>query len=217
MNEDELAKGAVLLAHAPPDVVLPKQLERRILQSVPTRQARATTTRSAVVELIAAPPSPPSSLVRDLAPWCLAAACFAFAVFEWRSAAVLHQERAPAASASAAAVALVTRVGGRGATLEWDAAQRTGALRIEAHRPWLAAGPFEHQTLWGRSVEGAAQVLASKMCAGSCLESDSWTLVSAVPLREPLDIWMTAAASDGKVDTEKPTVLLSTRWPRDEE
>lgn len=216
MNDDEMAKAAVLLAHAPPDAPMPKHLERRILQSVSTPNVRATTTRSAVVELAAARPTAPPSILRELAPWCLAAACFAFAVFEWRSASVLAPP--PAASASAApAIGLLTETGSQGATFAWGAAERTGSLRIDAQVSWQSSAPFERRSVWARSSEGIAVALASQVCAGRCAQSGFWTVTSAVPLREPLDIWVTAAPSDGKVDLEKPTLLLSTRWPRGEE
>lgn len=215
MNEDELAKAAVLLAHAPPDVPLPRHLERRILQDSPPARPRTTTTQSAAVASGASAP-PRASLVRELAPWCLAAACFAFAVFEWRSAAVLGPPRDHGAASAPTAAQLSTPAGEGGATVAWEPRSRTGSLRLQTHGPSFAPGPFEHRTVWARSVEGAALVLATQVCPGACAQSDSWTLTSSVPLRDPPDMWMTVAPSDGKVDLQKATVLLSTRWPREE-
>ncbi len=211
MNEDELAKAAILLAHAPPDAPLPKHLERLILQNAPRPTARATTTRGAAVDL-EGPVVRRPSLLRELGPWCIAAACFAFAVFEWRSATLSRAERvqATAPTASYVTATLSSSAGVRGASLEWARAERTGTLRFEAVPERASASRYEHRAVWARSEEGHAVLLATLVCASPCSDS-SLALSSSVPLREPMDIWMTAAPSDGKLDTQEPITLLSTR------
>lgn len=216
MNEDELAKAAVLLAHAPPDVPLPRHLERQILQHAPRAHSRATTTRAAAVDLDAPAPRRPSWL-RELGPWLVAAACFAFGVFEWRSASLSRAERAQAAAPAAirSTASLSTAGGARSASFEWSRAERLGRLTLDGQPTRTGAGPYEHLTLWARSEDGRALVLASSVCKDACADS-TLAVTSSVPLREPMDIWMTAGPSDGKVDTQEPITLLSTRWPRDE-
>ena len=215
MDDDEEVKAAILLAHTPPDVPMPKELERLIARQA-VGAARHTTTRGAAVSTLPIARRTRRPSARELAPWLVAAACLAFATFEWRSAVLIRAERAQAASIATppASVKLQDHAGHTQAIVEWSPAQRTGILRLD-ELPRGSPGPCTREA-WALSSDGAPVLLGRRTYGDDRPASEVWNLTASLPLREPADMWVTEHASGGTLDDRAPRLLLSTRWPHDE-
>lgn len=127
-EEDELAEAALLLAHvaeAAGSERMPAALQEKILARGMeiAQSSRFTTTKAGAVS-IEAPPVlallPRRSNARTWAGWLAAAACFALAVYGWRSSTLEREARERAAASAgppATAVTALALKGPGGATL----------------------------------------------------------------------------------------------------
>lgn len=175
-DEDELAEAALLLAHHDPASRMPADLEKKILAqaAVVASEIRFTTTKAAAIaveEPLAEPVPIRGSLLRTWGGWIAAAACFAFAVYEWRietlgraaaeRAASTASSPPPSDSSSTAVSDIVLTAHPQGAAakrppvgrIHWDRA--TGAWQLtvadlasngsgEQYRVWVSASDIEH-------------------------------------------------------------------------
>ena len=106
-TDEEMAEAALLLSHTDTSKDLPTALQATLLDrgNVVAGEMRFSTTKAGVVEIDAptAPVIPIGRAARSgqYAGWLAAAACFAFAVYEWRARAVdgAHTASQPAEAA----------------------------------------------------------------------------------------------------------------------
>lgn len=107
-TDEELAEAATLLAHTDTSQTIPTGLESTLVDRAKNVAAemKFSTTKAGVVEIDAPPPAKVvpigrASRVGQYMGWFAAAACFAFAIYEWRSHAVPTESPKAAAQPSA--------------------------------------------------------------------------------------------------------------------
>ena len=160
-DDDELAEAALLLAYneaeeaerpAPP---MPAALEKKILaqgRSIAS-DVRYSTTKAGALALEAEErPPEPAVPARAWIGWLAAAACFAFAVYQWRLTSLEREAMRSAASSSLAAAPLVEARDPDGkllAALYASPGSAAGEVRVarlpasvagEEYRVWLSPG-----------------------------------------------------------------------------
>jgi|GEM_PF-5834379 len=208
-DDDELAEAALFLAahaaveHEPP---MPAALERKILAKglATVTEARFSTTKAGVVSIEPAPPAPPATrrqLLTTWAGWIAAAACFAFAVYEWRASTVTRgaHTSSVAASSSKPPSHLLGPDGSRVAEVTWDADEAGGRIDVLRMPPADARVTY---ALW-LSSDGAdaAEAVGSFACDHDCSDR---SFRFAQRLREgksPRRLWL------ARVRPESPTTL----------
>ena len=195
-DDDELAEAALLIAHTPDAGPMPAELEDRILGKAPAiaTEVRFSTTKGAAVAVEAPTPIAerrPRSGMSAWVGWLAAAACFAFAVYEWRSA-TLRQGAAPVTAAPT--LELRDADGRVRGGVACDASGGECRLTVAELAP-NAAG--EHYRLWlsGSDAEHAIAV-GAVTCATTCVEREL-RVPQARSLERVTAAWITHERADG--------------------
>jgi hypothetical protein len=197
-DDDELAEAALLIAHTPDAGPMPAELEERILGKAPAiaTEVRFSTTKGAAVAVEAPTPigeGRPRSGVSAWAGWLAAAACFAFAIYEWRSAGLRHGVE-PARVTATQTLELRDPTGRVRGGVVCDADGSECRLTI-TELPTNADG--EQYRLWlsGSDAERAVAV-GALTCTAACVERE--LRVPQVPgLQRVNAAWITHERADG--------------------
>jgi hypothetical protein len=207
-DDDELAQAALLLAdaasHAKAHENLPDDLEERLLLQgrAVAADVRFTTTKAAAIavddDVEASPPSIRRLPVRPRSTaawvgWLAAAACFAFAVYEWRSSNLERRtasERPAPAPSTAPALEARSPAGQVVALLAFAPGERSGEVTVRSLPP---NQPGEHYRVWLAPRGRAAAIPAGSFrCAEACRDRRFATSESTeLQLAGTRGIWIT--------------------------
>ena len=198
-DDDELAEAALLLAHTDPTVAMPRDLERKIMargRDV-AAEVRFTTTKTAVMSLVAEPAPAPrrASPLRTWGGWLAAAACVAVFVYQWR---VHDIERAaaggakPAVSVSARApIALKISAGVAVAEVTWDAASLSGQANIASLE---ANARGERYVIWLSESDDAHAIAVGSFGRDVACRDKVFALHAPPSLATVRAVWITRSA-----------------------
>ena len=203
---DELAEAALFLAQHDDATKMPAALEEKILTQgrAVASEVRFTTTKSAAVVLeepLDEPAPVRPSAVRTWGGWIAAAACFAFAVYEWRLHVIERGEQGrvsasadtsgPGERTRPIAIPISSEGGGRAGSLRWDEATTTWQITIEDLAPVDRA---EHYRVWVSPSDAAHAILAGAFdCAHACRQQ-TFALRGSLPRGSVKRVWVTRNA-----------------------
>lgn len=203
---DELAEAALFLAQHDDATKMPAALEDKILAQGRTvaSEVRFTTTKGAAVVLeepLEEPAPVRRSAVRTWGGWIAAAACFAFAVYEWRlhliergeqgRASATADNSAPGERARPIAIPISSEGGKRAGSLRWDEATTAWQITIEELAPVDRA---EHYRVWVSPSDAAHAVPAGAFeCARAC-RHETFALRGSLPRGSVKRVWVTRNA-----------------------
>lgn len=185
-TDEEMAEAALMLSQTDTSQPMPAALEATLLERSRTvaSEMRFSTTKAGVVEIDAPVPSNvvpigrASRMGRNMG-WIAAAACFAFAIYEWRAKSVEGSHNA--AQPTEAASRLVDAQGQAVAEIDGDAK----VMKV-IHLP---AKPGQRYQLW-TSTSDAAHAVAAGSFACEPPSCDGRELAFA-PGARPVFAWVT--------------------------
>jgi hypothetical protein len=170
-SDEEMAEAALLLAHTDTAKALPPELESTIHDRgrAVAQDLRFSTTKAGAIAVEA--PAEPSNVVSigtrasragAWMGWIAAAACFAFAIYEWRTHAVDTGRIQAAQPAPTHAL-----VDGKGQTIAELQIEKDGSGKMKVVH--LPAKPGERYQLWTTTSDAThAVAMGSFACEPSC-------------------------------------------------
>lgn len=194
-TDEEMAEAALLLAHTDTAKALPPELESTIQDRgrAVAQDMRFSTTKAGAIA-VEAPPAAESNVVSigsrasrtgAYLGWLAAAACFAFAIYEWRSHAI---ETGKSVATQPATVSTNALLDGKGQTIASMDVDRDGGGKMRVvHLP-----PGHRYQLWTTTSDAThATAMGSFACDAPAGCDGRELAFSATPAGRPTWAWLT--------------------------